>query len=70
MFHGFDYPDETGEHKLEARFWRPKMMNGIVRFQRPEQCDIRSFIRPMNPKQFELGRNMVNSETEATTLGC
>jgi len=25
MFHGFDYPDETGDNKLHARFWRPTM---------------------------------------------
>jgi hypothetical protein len=25
MFHGFDYPDETGENKLYARFWQQKM---------------------------------------------
>ena len=25
MFHGFDYPDETGDGKLHARFWRPTM---------------------------------------------
>lgn len=70
MFHGFDYPDETGENKLEARFWRPKMINGVVRFVPPEQCDIRKFIREMHPKQFRRGHNLVNVEVEATALGC
>jgi len=70
MFHGFDYPDEIGESKLEARFCRPKMLNGVVRFDRPEQCDIRKFIREMYPKQFRPGHNLLNAETEATALGC
>jgi CRISPR-associated protein Cas5d len=47
MFHGFDYPDEIGEDEFYARFWRPKMMNGVVEFIRPEKCTIRKFVRPM-----------------------
>lgn len=70
MFHGFDYPDETGANKLEARFWRPKMINGVVQFDRPDQCDIRKFIKLMYPKQFHLGQNLVKAETEAAKLGC
>lgn len=47
MFHGFDYPDEIGRSEFYARFWRPTMENGVITFLRPEQCDIRKFIRPM-----------------------
>jgi len=47
MFHGFDYPDESGKDEFHARFWRPIMNNGIIKFPRPEDCDIRKFIRPM-----------------------
>jgi CRISPR-associated protein Cas5d len=47
MFHGFDYPDETGEEKLISRFWRPKMIQGVVEFERPENCKIRKFVKPM-----------------------
>ena len=70
MFHGFDYPDETGEQKLETRFWRPKMINGVVKFNRPNQCDIRKFIRPMYPKQFKTDHNFTSVEAETTSLGC
>jgi CRISPR-associated protein Cas5d len=70
MFHGFDYPDETGENNFQSRFWRPRMVNGVIRFDRPEQCRIRKFIREMYPKQFRPGRNFINVETEATELGC
>ena len=52
MFHGFDYPDETGENNLHARFWRPTMVNGRIQFVRPEDCTIRKFIRAMTPKKF------------------
>ena len=49
MFHGFDYPDEIGKNEFHARFWRPKMINGIVEFVQPKDCTIRKFIRPMLP---------------------
>lgn len=39
MFHGFDYPDETNNGKLRTRFWRPRMLDGIVEFPRPNECD-------------------------------
>lgn len=48
MFYGFDYPDESGNNELYARFWRPKMVNGIVEFERPENCMIRKFVKPMS----------------------
>lgn len=40
MFHGFNYPDETGNNQLQARFWRPKeMVNGVLKFRHPKDCD-------------------------------
>lgn len=48
MFHGFDYPDELGKDELHARFWRPKMVNGVIEFIRPEDCGIRKFVKPMS----------------------
>ena len=47
MFHGFDYPDEIGKSEFHARFWNPKMINGIVNFIRPEKCPTRKFVRQM-----------------------
>ena len=69
-FHGFDYPDETGENKLQARFWRPTMVDGVIRFVSPENCDIRKFNRAMQPKQFAPGRNFIAAEAEITELEC
>ena len=69
-FHGFDYPDETGENKLHGRFWRPLMVNGVIRFLRPEQCDIRKFIRDMRPKQFVKERSIVSVDVESIGLDC
>jgi len=51
MFHGFDYPDEIGKNEFYSRFWRPKMINGEVKFIRPEECTIRKFVRPMKTEQ-------------------
>jgi len=47
MFHGFDYPDESGKNELHARFWRPKMVNGVVEFIYPGKCIICKFVKPM-----------------------
>ena len=67
-FHGFDYPDETGEPIFRARFWRPVMEHGVIHFPRPDQCDIRKDIRPMEAKQF--GQTRVRSiDLEAADLG-
>lgn len=67
-FHGFDYPDETGEDKFQARFWRPTMVNGVIRFDPPEQCTIRKFIRDMQPKEFKAGKDLVGVEAEVDGL--
>jgi CRISPR-associated protein Cas5d len=67
-FHGFDYPDETGEAVLAARFWRPVMEYGRVRFPRPEACDIRRTIRPMTAKNFGQGK-LRGIRQEAADLG-
>lgn len=57
MFHGFDYPDESGVNELHSRFWNATMVNGVVDFPRPEDCTIRRLVRPMEPKQFQLDVN-------------
>ncbi len=49
MFHGFDYPDELGKDEFYARFWQPKMIEGVVKFIHPTECKIRKFVRPMKP---------------------
>jgi len=65
MFHGFDYPDETGDNSLHARFWQPTMVNGVIRFTRPEDCKVRKFVREMSIKKFERGQNFLGVENEA-----
>jgi CRISPR-associated protein Cas5d len=69
MFHGFDYPDETGDGKLHARFWRPTMVNGVIRFPRPQDCPERKFVRAMTVKPFGLEQSLQNVEAEALAMG-
>jgi CRISPR-associated protein Cas5d len=57
MFHGFDYPDESGRDLLCSRFWRPCMRKGVIEFPRPEQCTVLKDVRPMKAKKFEPGRD-------------
>lgn len=68
MFHGFDYPDETGINELHARFWHPTMKHGVIRFDKPEQCQIKKYVREMEAKQFKQGENfsvLTDEEIEA-----
>lgn len=53
MFHGFDYPDETGKDKLIARLWYPEMKNGYIKFLKPEECTIKRELSNMKPKLFD-----------------
>ncbi len=50
MFHGFDYPDETGTKELHSRFWHPVMKKGVITFQPPDECTVRKYVREMTPK--------------------
>lgn len=68
MFHGFDYPDETGDDKLYARFYRPTMIDGNIRFVRPQDCTARKFVREMSAKKFDKERNQLGVEVEEARL--
>lgn len=68
MFHGFDYPDETGDHKLHARFWRQTMNNGVIRFDRPEECVVKRFVRDMTVKPFGIDETQRSVATEYAEL--
>lgn len=47
MFHGFDYPSETGRNELRARFWVPRMEFGVIKFIEPQECTVTRFVRDM-----------------------
>lgn len=54
MFHGFDYPDENKPGEFWSRFWRAKMVNGIIQFPKPDDKEIiRKFVRKMNATNLE-----------------
>lgn len=59
MFHGYDYPNETGIPELWRRLWRAKMDNGVIVFPSPVACppEWREFVRPMQPTPFIDNRN-------------
>ena len=57
MYHGITYADEAYDDatrdKMTARFWRPVMENGIIRFPRPEDCPHHKPLRDMQMKSFD-----------------
>jgi len=69
MFHGFSYPDENGKDLLQARFWYPKMRNGVIEFCRPEECPVVRTIKKQKPKQFLLGKNLAHCDSLAEEAG-
>lgn len=68
MFHGFDYPDETGRNELVSRLWRATMYKGILTFPRPEGCEARKLVRSMYPKKFGMDINLKSVEQEEVPL--
>jgi len=68
QFHGYDYPDETGNDELVVRLWRAKMKDGLIKFLMPKDCDpsLRRFIRKMTAKKFEPNRNFSFIENDPT----
>ena len=61
MYHGITYADEAyspeTQGKMTARFWRPVMKKGVIKFIRPEEC-IHKELRSMSVKAF--GRDLGN----------
>jgi len=61
MFHGFDYPEDTGKSELAVRLWRQTMANGIIAFDPPEKISLRRVIneygKDYKVKSFQKGVN-------------
>jgi CRISPR-associated protein Cas5d len=57
-FHSFDYPDETGAGRLGTNFWRPRLVNGVLTFPRPDDARqiVKKDIRAMEPRVFGIDR--------------
>lgn len=56
MYHGYTYPDESYSKDtagyLTERYWIPDVVDGVIRYCRPEQCPIQRPIREMTAKTF------------------
>ena len=61
MFHGFEYPDETGRNELGVRLWEQSMTKGVIEFADPRQLSMRRTVREYGDKyqfkQFTVGGN-------------
>lgn len=68
MFHGFTYPDENSSGKWEARIWIPTMKDGVIKFVRPEACEMIRTIKEGKVKSFIAGKNLKTVDDEYTEL--
>ena len=50
MFHGFDYPDETGRKELGVRLWEQSMRNGIIEFPDSHNITLRRVVNVYKDK--------------------
>ena len=61
MFHGFDYPDESGKNELGIRLWHQSMSNGIIEFADPRSTKMNRTVREYGKnysfKKFIVGEN-------------
>ncbi|MCM1233411.1 MAG: type I-C CRISPR-associated protein Cas5c [Ruminococcus flavefaciens] len=61
MLHGITYPDEAireeEKGKMTVRLWNAQLVNGVVNFPRPEECEIRHVLRDAKEKQFVYEKN-------------
>ncbi len=59
MYHGITYADEAvrdeDKGKMTVRLWNPVMCNGVIDFQRPEECQMVRHIKDMSIKSFGFG---------------
>lgn len=62
QFHSFSYPDDNGKDMLYARFWRPKMVEGVIEFCKPEECTVVKEIHSMKMKSFIKGVNFTGTK--------
>lgn len=66
MFHGFNYPDETGKDEFGVRLWHARMINGIIRFPSPQECNPALYrkIRSMRAKVFNSKNSNFDGSNE------
>lgn len=64
MFHGFNYPDETGESNLGVRFWNCEMEDGIIVFPKPDDPSLKSRVVRENVEMKEFGLDKMTSVDE------
>ncbi len=61
MVHGITYPDEAVREeekgKMTVRLWNAQMVNGVLRFPRPEECEIRRVLKDAQTKIFTAQQN-------------
>lgn len=64
MFHGFSYPDENENGELQSRIWVPTMKDGVIKFIRPELCDVIRTIKKGKLKSFKQDVNFTDVDKE------
>ena len=66
MVHGITYPDEAVREDekghLTVRLWNAQMEKGVIRFLRPEQCEMRRVLQEARQKQFIFEKNFTGLE--------
>lgn len=58
MYHGIVYPDESSEKKgMIINFWNSRMVDGVIKYTRPSECEFKKVVNSKSYKKFEEGIN-------------
>lgn len=74
-YHGVTYADEAvlpeDKGQMTVRFWQPKMVNGVIRFQRPDEIpeSCKRHIKEMSIKRFSPDRENFTGLEEFDFIG-
>jgi CRISPR-associated protein Cas5d len=69
MFHGFDYPNETGSGSMMVRLWSAEMKKGIIKFPKPSDCKIVKKVKDMKQSsKYLIDINFKSVESEEAVI--
>lgn len=64
-YHSIVYPDESADGQRHIKFWRPKMVDSVIEFCRPEACPVDRLLLGGSIKTFNVGSGYTAVEAEA-----
>ncbi len=65
QYHSLVFPDESPDGNRYIKFWRPKMVDSVIEFCRPEECPVDRLLPGGSIKTFNVGADYAAVDAEA-----